>query len=321
MENIKIYKNTETDGAIRLDRFLVDQTGLTRNQVQRQIAKGLVEVDGLVVTKNGFKLSGEIAVKWTEPEVEQATAEPEDIPLDIVYEDSDIIVVNKPAGMVVHPAVGHFTGTLVNGLLHHCKDLQGIGGVIRPGIVHRIDMDTSGILVVAKNDDAHNHLAAQFKDHSIDRIYKAFLFGHLPEQVATISSNIARHKNDRKKYAVSEDRGKLAITHYKMLSAFGELCHVQLQLETGRTHQIRVHMSHIGHPIIGDSLYCHSRRVAHIRKKRLQDRLRGIKRQMLHAETLGFIHPASGEKMDFKVDMPEDMSSLLQWLNEEYLEE
>lgn len=316
MTETKLFKNLDTDGVTRLDVFLVKRTGQTRNQVQRQITNGLVSVDGSIITKSGFKLLDGMQVEWTEPEPEQTEAEPENIPLDIVYEDSDIIVVNKPAGMVVHPSYGHNSGTLVNGLLYHCKDLKGIGGVIRPGIIHRIDMDTSGILVVAKNDESHNHLAAQFKDHSIERTYKTFLFGHLPEMSGTVDANIGRHKNDRKKFSVNEDNGKRAVTHYEMLAAFGEVCHAAMKLETGRTHQIRVHMSHIGHPIIGDALYCHPRRVSHIKQKTLQDYLKGIKRQMLHAETLGFIHPVSGERMDFRVDMPADMQNLLQWLND-----
>ena len=225
----------------------------------------------------------------------------EDIPLDILYEDKDVIVINKPKGMVVHPAAGHYSGTLVNALMHHCgEDLSGINGVMRPGIVHRIDMDTTGSIIVCKNDIAHNHIAAQLKEHSITRKYHAICHGVLKEDSGTINKPIGRHPNDRKKMAVNEKNGKEAITHYKVLERFKDYTYIECQLETGRTHQIRVHMSSIGHPLLGDDIYAPGRK-HHFH----------LNGQTLHAKILGFQHPSTNEYIETDAPLPEYFINLL----------
>ena len=235
------------------------------------------------------------------PEPIELDVEPEDIDLNIVYEDEDVIVLNKPQGVVVHPAPGNYSGTLVNGLLYHCKDLSGINGVIRPGIVHRIDKDTSGILVIAKNDDAHNHLAKQFKDHSIKREYYALVEGKFSKIEGTVDKPIVRNKKDRLKMAIVED-GKRAVTHYNVLEQYNNgTALVKCTLETGRTHQIRVHMAYIGHPLVGDPLYNSN--------KKQKFKLQG---QVLHAKTLGFIHPRSNEYIEFDSELPKYYLELLE---------
>jgi len=264
----------------------------------------------------------------TLPEADEIEAAPENIPLDILHEDNDLIVVNKPAGMVVHPAPGAQSGTLVNALLHHCEDsLSGIGGAKRPGIVHRIDKDTSGILVVAKTDAAHQGLSKQFADHSIERLYDAFLWG-APDAanprlsglgavkfedggVMRINANIARHAHDRKKMAVVMSGGRHAVTRVSMVQKLGEIgSHVTCQLETGRTHQIRVHLTHVGHPLIGDPVYGRARSVPKSANPQMIGALKGFKRQALHANSLGFIHPISGEEKAFSCPLPMDMADL-----------
>ena len=229
---------------------------------------------------------------------------PENIPLDILYEDDDLIIVNKPKGMVVHPSIGHYSQTLVNAILYHCKDcLSGINGVIRPGIVHRIDMDTTGSLIVCKNDNAHVKIAEQIKVHSVKRIYEGIVIGNVKEDEGTVNAPIGRHPVERKKMAVNREHGKEAITHYKVLERFGDYTYMQFMLETGRTHQIRVHMSSIGHPLLGDSLYGGSKSAF----KHLQG-------QTLHAKTIGFIHPSTNEYMEFSADLPEYFKKLLKIL-------
>ena len=235
------------------------------------------------------------------PEPEELNVDPENIPLDILYEDDDLLVVNKPKGMVVHPAAGHSSGTLVNAVLYHCRgNLSGINGVLRPGIVHRIDMDTTGALVICKSDFAHQSLAEQLSVHSITRKYRAIVHGNLKEDEGTVRGAIGRHPTDRKKMAINERNGKPAVTHYRVLERFGNYTYIECQLETGRTHQIRVHMASIGHPLLGDAVYGP--------KKCPVKNLQG---QTLHAMVLGFIHPRTGAYMEFEAPLPEYFSNLL----------
>jgi 23S rRNA pseudouridine1911/1915/1917 synthase len=225
---------------------------------------------------------------------------PEAIPLDIVYEDADVVVINKPRGMVVHPAAGHPSGTVVNALLHHCRDLSGINGVMRPGIVHRIDKDTSGLLMAAKNDFAHLSLAAQLKDHTVIRRYRAIVYGDIPHDRGTIDAPLGRAPHDRKLFTVTDKGGKHAVTHFSVLERFGDYTFVELQLETGRTHQIRVHMKYIGYPLVGDPVYGGR-----------SGRTLGMTGQALHAGTLGFVHPRTGKQLEFSVPLPDDMKQVL----------
>jgi len=240
----------------------------------------------------------EIVVRIPEPEPVEAL--PEDIPLDVVYEDSDVIVINKPRGMVVHPAVGHSSGTVVNALLYHCRDLSGINGMMRPGIVHRIDKDTSGLLMAAKNDLAHASLAEQLKAHSVIRRYTALVYGKVPHDKGTIDAPIGRDKNDRKMFAVTDRNSKHAVTHFTVTERFEDYTVVELRLETGRTHQIRVHMKYIGHPIVGDPMYGGR-----------AGRTLGMEGQALHAGVLGFVHPRTGETLEFSAPLPRDMEDAL----------
>ena len=242
-------------------------------------------------------------IALTIPEPEEPEILPEDIPLDILYEDSDVILINKPKDMVVHPAAGHYTGTLVNALMYHCKgDLSGINGVLRPGIVHRIDKDTTGVLIVCKNDRAHNALAEQLKEHSITRKYRAIVCGNLKEDEGTVDAPLGRHPQDRKKMAIVRSGGKRAVTHYRVLERFGNYTYIECQLETGRTHQIRVHMASLGHPLLGDEIYG---------RAKSPFKLEG---QTLHAMVLGFIHPTTGEYMEFEAPLPEYFEKLLEKL-------
>ena len=275
----------------------------SRSFWQNRVEAGDVVLDGVTVTKAGKKGKAGQILCVNVPEAKAARILPEQIPLDILYEDSDLIVVNKPKGMVVHPAPGHSSMTLVNALMYHCQDsLSGINGVLRPGIVHRIDRNTTGSLVIAKNDLAHEHLARQFKEHTITRSYRAILHGNLPEDEITVDAPIGRHPKDRRKMAVlSEGQGtsRDAVTHVKVLERFGNYTYVECVLETGRTHQIRVHMSYIGHPVLGDDTYG---------PKRCPFRLEG---QTLHAMILGFIHPSTGEYLECTAPLPEYFERLL----------
>ncbi|WP_294410781.1 RluA family pseudouridine synthase [uncultured Ruminococcus sp.] len=286
------------DKGSRIDKYISDNIAeLTRSAVQGLIEKGLVLADGKAVSKN-YKLRGDEEISVEIPEPEPMDAVPEDIPLDIVYEDDDLLVVNKPKGMVVHPAHGNYTGTLVNALLHHCGDsLSGINGVIRPGIVHRIDKNTSGLLIVAKNDASHLKLAEQIKEHSFTREYEAVACGYFKETEGTVDAPIGRHKTDRKKMCVTTENSRNAVTHYSVIKQYGGYAHVRLRLETGRTHQIRVHLSYIGHPVLGDDVYGKP--------------YKGIEGQCLHARKIGFIHPTTGEYMEFVSDLPDYFVSIL----------
>ncbi|MBR6727816.1 MAG: RluA family pseudouridine synthase [Clostridia bacterium] len=303
----------DADKGTRLDQFVATNTDLTRSAAARLIEEGAVTVNGKAVAKN-YKVAKEDAVEIILPEPEEAEASPENIPLDIIYEDDDIIVINKPAGMVVHPAAGNPCGTLVNALLYHCgKSLSGVGGVVRPGIVHRIDKDTSGLLVVAKNDAAHNALSEQLKTHTVSRIYVAIAIGNFKEDEGTVNKPIARHPVDRKRMAIAKKgEGREAITHYRVLERFGAFTLVECRLETGRTHQIRVHLSSLGHPLLGDPVYggdgtrFQAQHKAHFTG------------QCLHARALSLIHPRTGEQMTFEAPLPPEFDTVLALIRKEY---
>ena len=293
----------------RLDVYVSEAQGITRSHAQSMIDDGLILVNGRQESKN-YKLRPNDEIEIGEEEIELLNAEPENIPLDIVYEDEHIIVVNKPSGMVVHPAPGNPGGTLVNALMYHCKgSLSGINGIIRPGIVHRIDKDTSGLLVVAKNDDAHLFLSSLLKDHGIKRVYHAILTGHLKTDSGTVNAPIGRCPADRKRMAVVAG-GREAITHYSTVCEYKSFTHAKMELETGRTHQIRVHMSHIGHPIIGDTVYGGGKTPF---EKANASLLNG---QCLHAKELIFPHPVSKEIMHFETELPNEFKALIKKLED-----
>lgn len=293
-----IVEVLENEVDLRIDKLLASKIAdLSRSFIQGLFEEENIRVNGKIV-KSKYKVKLKDKIELDIPKPEELKVEPEKIDLDIVYEDSDVIVVNKPQGMVVHPAPGNYSGTLVNALLFHCKDLSGINGVIRPGIVHRIDKDTSGVIVAAKNDNAHNNLAKQFKEHSIKREYYALVEGRIKKEGGTIDAPLGRHPNDRLKFAVVKG-GKHAVTHYQVIEVFSGYTLVKCILETGRTHQIRVHMSFIGHPLVGDPVYG-------IKKQKFP-----LKGQMLHAKKLGFIHPSKGEYMEFDSQLPEYFKNIL----------
>ncbi|HEX5773420.1 MAG TPA: RluA family pseudouridine synthase [Geomobilimonas sp.] len=302
----------------RLDQVVARLTGgLTRAAVQRLIEAGMVTVDGSP-QKPSVKLRGGERIVVTIPPPVPATPAPEAIPLTILYEDRDLVVVDKPAGMVVHPGAGTSGGTLVNALLAHCLDLSGVGGELRPGIVHRIDKDTSGVIVVAKHDASHQSLAHQFKEHTIKRIYLALVFGSPKTDKGRIESVIGRHPTDRKKMSGKARHGKHAVTHWQVLGRYSGVTLLKLRLETGRTHQIRVHLSEAGHPLLGDDTYGGGGRLAGIRDMQLRTLIRDMGRQALHAKTLGFLHPTSGEYLEFDTDLPEDMARIVTYLEESH---
>lgn len=283
----------------RIDKALSELTEFTRSHIQKILENGEVTVNNKVVSK-GYKLSAGDEVSFVPPEPEPIQAEPENIPIDVVYEDDDLLVVNKPRGMVVHPAAGNPNGTLVNALLYHCGDsLSGINGVIRPGIVHRIDKDTSGLLIVAKNDFSHEKLAAQIKEHSFTRQYRAVVHGRFKEEDGTVDAPIGRSPKDRKKMCVTQKNSRSAVTHYEVLSQNEKFSYVKVTLETGRTHQIRVHMSHIGHPVAGDMVYGPKNGVT------------SLNGQCLHAGLIGFIHPRDGRYIELEADLPDYFRSFL----------
>lgn len=304
---------TEETKGTRLD--LVLSAGLedySRSFIQKLFEKGGISVNGVICTSKKYKCSAGDRVEITIPEPEKLEAEAEDIPINVVYEDEDLIVVDKPAGMVVHPAPGNYSGTLVNALLYHCGDqLSSINGVIRPGIVHRIDKDTSGLLMAAKNDRAHLGLARQLEEHSINRRYRAIVYNNIKEDEGTVDEPIGRDPRNRLRNAVIKDgmpgfeSARNAVTHYKVLERFGKFTLVEAKLETGRTHQIRVHMAYIKHPLLGDELYGPAKNKE------------GAKRQMLHAGVLGFVHPVKGEYMEFESPLPEDFRKVLSRLRTE----
>lgn len=314
-KNTEVFVVTSELAGERLDKFISLVSDMSRTLAAKIIDDGNVLVNGKAADKK-LKLKLDDLVELTVPEPALDRAEPEDIPIDIVYEDDDIIVVNKKEGMIVHPAPGIYSGTLVNALLHHCRgSLSGIGGIARPGIVHRIDKDTSGLLVVAKNDFAHNALASEIKVHNVSRIYVAVALGNIKEDEGTIDKPIGRHPVDRKKMAVILNpaiKSRDAITHYTVLERFvtphGNLTLVECQLETGRTHQIRVHLASCGHPLLGDEVYGGVNNKIYAQSKTL------ISGQCLHARKLTLTHPRTGEKMTFEADMPDNMKKLIEKL-------
>lgn len=303
MELLTLQPNIE-DAGRRMDAWLSEQIEeLTRSAVQRLIQDGCVTADGKPLAKN-YKITGKETVAVMLPEPEPVDVVPQNIPLDVVFEDDDVIVVNKPKGLVVHPAPGHPDGTLVNALLYHCGDsLSGIGGELRPGIVHRIDRDTSGLIIAAKNDFAHQKLAAQLADHTLARIYHCIVVGNLHEDSGTIDAPIGRHPVDRKKMAVVHD-GRYAVTHWRVLKRYQGYTHVECRLETGRTHQIRVHMASISHPILGDTVYGNKKEIS------------GLQGQCLHAVGLRFIHPRTEEAVELHCELPEAFIRQLEKLRE-----
>jgi 23S rRNA pseudouridine1911/1915/1917 synthase len=320
MEEIRRFTFEPGRSAERLDRFLADSLPeLTRSQVKKLIDDGRVLLCGSPA-KAGEKLKGGEALAVTLPEAVPAEALPEEIPLRILYEDRHLVVIDKPAGMVVHPAPGHQGGTLVNALLHHCRDLAGIGGELRPGIVHRLDKDTSGVMVAAKDDAALGALARQFKAHSINRRYLALVHGLLPADRGTVDKPIGRHATERKKMSGKTRSGRRAVTHWRVLRRFDQerLTLVELTLETGRTHQIRVHFSEMNHPVVGDPVYGSSGRAQALTDPALRQRLLSLHRQALHARVLGFIHPATGTYMEFESPVPEDIQEILDYLERKY---
>lgn len=284
----------------RIDKCISNyMENLSRSYIQKIIKEGNVYVNDAVIKAN-YRAKVDDRVRFTIPDSVEPDIPAQDIPLDILYEDEDILIVNKPKNMVVHPAPGHYEGTLVNAVMFHCKDrLSGINGVMRPGIVHRIDKDTTGSVIVCKNDEAHNAIAALLKTHDITRKYRAIVYGNVKAEQGTVDAPIGRHPNDRKKMAVNEKNGKQAVTHYHVLERFGQYTYIECQLETGRTHQIRVHMAIIGHPLLGDTVYSN---------RKAPFRLEG---QVLHAMTLGFIHPGSGEYVEFEAPLPAYFENLL----------
>lgn len=305
MKEFSIDRNTEGQ---RIDRYLSDELeDRSRSYIQKIMKEGYVKVNQKPV-KSNYRLSFGDSVEVTLPEAKEPDIVPENIPLDILYEDQDIIMINKPKQMVVHPAPGHYSGTLVNALMYHCGDeLSGINGCMRPGIVHRIDMDTTGSLVVCKNDKAHQSLSEQLKVHSIRRIYVAIVHGNIKEDSGTVNAPIGRHPTDRKKMSTHCKNGRDAVTHYKVLERFGDYTYIQCELETGRTHQIRVHMASIGHPLVGDEVYG---------PKKCP--FKGLQGQALHARTLGIIHPTTGKYLEVNAPLPEYFIELLDRLRNIY---
>lgn len=302
-EDIINLTTDENNSGERIDKFLSDMlSSYSRSYVQKLISDSLVLVDNKNI-KSNYKLRAGDAITIYIPVPRELEVTPENIPLDIIYEDDDIIVINKPKGMVVHPSAGHYTGTLVNALMYHCKDhLSAINGILRPGIVHRIDMDTTGVIVACKNDAAHISISEQLKEHSITRYYYAICYNPFKVTGGTVDAPIGRHPSDRKKRAINFKNGKPAVTHYKVLENFSKYAYIQCQLETGRTHQIRVHMASISHPLLGDTMYCNAK---------CPFNLQG---QTLHAGVLGFIHPRTGKYVEFSAPLPDYFQDLLKKL-------
>lgn len=291
-------------GGERIDKYLAAQLeDLSRSRIQTLLADGMIKVNGQAV-KAKYKLEIGDSINICLPELKEVHIEAQNIPLDIVYEDDDLLVVNKPKGMVVHPAAGHLTGTLVNAIMYHCKDnLSGINGELRPGIVHRIDMNTTGLLVVCKNDFTHERIAAQLAVHSITRVYEAIVLNRMGQESGCVDAPIGRSSKDRKKMAIDKVHGKRAVTHYQLIKNYSDYAHIACRLETGRTHQIRVHMKSIGHPLLGDDIYGSGKSPF---------KTCG---QTLHAKVLGFVHPRSGQYMEFNSELPEYFQDILNKLD------
>ncbi len=304
MEQIYTVQVKENEAGLRMDKLLATYvTEVSRSFLQKLIDQGNIKVDGSVCRLKKQKLAAGSEVTITIPEPEEVSVEPQEIPLDIVYEDQDVLVVNKPKRLVVHPGAGNQEGTLVNGILYHCGDnLSAINGVVRPGIVHRIDKDTSGLLMIAKNDMAHRSLAKQLANHTITRAYVAIVYNSFKEDAGTVDAPIGRDPKNRLRQAVTDSHSRHAVTHYKVLERLGVYTMIKAVLETGRTHQIRVHMSHIGHPLLGDTVYGPKKNPF------------GVEGQMLHAKVLGFVHPSAGEYMEFSAPEPPEFQKVLQEL-------
>lgn len=297
------FTTGQEETSVRIDRYLAEKCPeFSRSYLQKLLKEQAVFVNGKPVKAN-YKIQPETEICLEIPDMEPLDIKPEAIPLDILYEDDYLLVVNKPKGMVVHPAAGHTEGTLVNAVMAHCGDqLSGINGVLRPGIVHRIDKDTTGALLICKEDSVHRDLAEQLKEHSIKRRYRAIVAGNLKDDEGTVEGPIGRHPTDRKKMAINSKNGKPAVTHYKVLERFGQYTYIECRLETGRTHQIRVHMTSIGHPLLGDTVYGSSKNPFHLQG------------QTLHAMVLGFVHPVTGEYMEFTAPLPDYFLKLLEKL-------
>lgn len=297
------FTTGQEETSVRIDRYLAEKCPeFSRSYLQKLLKEQAVFVNGKPVKAN-YKIQPETEICLEIPDMEPLDIKPEAIPLDILYEDDYLLVVNKPKGMVVHPAAGHTEGTLVNAVMAHCRDrLSGINGVLRPGIVHRIDKDTTGALLICKEDSVHRDLAEQLKEHSIKRRYRAIVAGNLKDDEGTVEGPIGRHPTDRKKMAINSKNGKPAVTHYKVLERFGQYTYIECRLETGRTHQIRVHMTSIGHPLLGDTVYGSSKNPFHLQG------------QTLHAMVLGFVHPVTGEYMEFTAPLPDYFLKLLEKL-------
>lgn len=296
---------TDMEDHVRIDKYLAEACpDLSRSYIQKLLKSGQVLVNGQGV-KASYIVEEEDRIELEVPEAVEPEIDAEPMDLDILYEDQDVILINKPKGMVVHPAAGHCSHTLVNGLMYHCKgQLSGINGVMRPGIVHRIDMDTTGVIIACKNDMAHSSIAAQLKEHSITRRYQAIVHGVISEDEGTVDAPIGRHPVERKKMSINYQNGKDAVTHYRVLNRFRQYTHVECRLETGRTHQIRVHMASIRHPLLGDAVYGPAKCP-----------ISGLSGQTLHAGVLGFIHPRTGEYMEYSAPLPEYFDKLLHTLN------
>lgn len=292
---------TDLESDVRIDKYLAEACPeLSRSYIQKLLKSGQLLVNGKSV-KASYVVAGDDHIELDVPEAVEPEIEAEPMDLDIIYEDPDIILINKPKGMVVHPAAGHYSHTLVNGLMYHCKDqLSGINGVMRPGIVHRIDMDTTGVLIACKNDVAHNSIAAQLKEHSITRRYQAIVHGIIKEDSGTVDAPIGRHPTERKKMSINYNHGRDAVTHYKVLKRLGQFTYVECRLETGRTHQIRVHMASLHHPLLGDAVYGPARCP-----------VPGLTGQTLHAGILGIVHPRTGEYMEFTAPLPDYFEKLI----------
>lgn len=316
-EKVRIFKIEPEEKGLRLDVYLSGRNrSISRSQIKRMIEEGQVLVNG-TKAKPGYRLRVGEAVSYSEREAVSCEAVPEDIPLTILYEDKDLVVIDKPAGMVVHPAAGNYRGTLVNALLHHCRDFSGIGGVLRPGIVHRLDKDTSGLIVAAKNERTLNDLQNQFKEHRIKKAYKAIVFGDLPEDEGVIDAPVGRHPTDRKKMSTVGKKGKEALTRWRVRERYGILTLVDVRIETGRTHQIRVHFNAIGHPVVGDKVYGNSaKRIQTISPNVVQSKLKMLKRHALHAACLGFRHPALEEYVEFSTPLPPDMAGVVDFMRD-----
>ena len=301
--NEVVFEITPEMEGERIDKCISNYVEtLSRSYIQKIIKEGKAHINDAPV-KSNYKVRVDDKVQFTIPDCEEPDIPPQDIPLDIIYEDKDVLIVNKPKNMVVHPAPGHYEGTLVNAIMYHChNDLSGINGVLRPGIVHRIDKDTTGSLIICKNDEAHRKIAEQLKEHSITRKYRAIVYGRISNDEGVVDAPIGRHPTDRKKMAINERNGKPAITHYKVLERFEKYTYIECQLETGRTHQIRVHMTSIGHPLLGDEVYGNAK---------CPFKLEG---QTLHAMTIGFIHPSTNQYVEYEAPLPEYFERLLQIL-------